>query len=410
MQRSKLLKIVGSIIAITLILVLATPMTAQTAAQEGRVRVWVEYQPGTAGQVEAALNSSHAEFHYRFEDMNAFVVSFPEAALAGISRNPNVVMIEEDAERYLDSQEVPYGIDMVQARDVWDADGDGAVDDGAPTGAGMLVCIIDSGLYTEHEDLQAINVIGGYPEGEYNRDACGHGTHVAGTIAAANNDLGVVGVTPAAVDVYVVKVFGDDCAWESTYASTLAFAANKCMDAGADIISMSLGGGKPNTLEERTFDTAYSQGILSVAAAGNDGVSDLHYPSSYDSVVAVGALDENKVIADFSQFNETVELAAPGVHVLSTVPFVSTNTLTVDGVEYQANHIEYAAYTGLDGVTAGLVDGGLCTATGDWAGSTVLCERGDISFYDKVMNVQNSGGVGAVIYNNAPGNFLGTLV
>ncbi len=71
-----------------------------------------------------------------------------------------------------------------------------------------------------------------------------------------------------------------------------------------------------------------------------------------------------------------------------------------------ANHIEFSAYTSASGA---LVDGGLCTASGSWSGKVVLCERGDISFYDKVMNVQNGGGVAAVIYNNEPGNFLGTL-
>jgi serine protease len=102
-----------------------------------------------------------------------------------------------------------------------------------------------------------------------------------------------------------------------------------------------------------------------------------------------------------------VELAAPGVGVLSTVPWNAENTLTVDGVTYQAQHIEYAAYS--NGVSGGLVNGGLCDNTGGWSGKVVLCERGTVSFYDKVRNVQLSGGVAAVLYNNEPGNFLGTL-
>jgi subtilisin family serine protease len=123
-------------------------------------------------------------------------------------------------------------------------------------------------------------------------------------------------------------------------------------------------------------------------------------------VVSVAAIDEALAIADFSQQNDQVEIAAPGVAVLSTVPFINFNTLTVDGATYDANHIEFAAN---GTVTGNLVDGGLCDSTGSWSGAVVLCERGVISFYDKVMNVQNSGGAAAVIYNNAPGNFLGTL-
>jgi len=92
--------------------------------------------------------------------------------------------------------------------------------------------------------------------------------------------------------------------------------------------------------------------------------------------------------------------------VLSTVPYLDVTSLTVNGLTYPANHIEYSARGTANGT---LVDGGLCLSTGAWAGQVVLCERGDISFYDKVMNVQNSGDAGAVIYNNEPGNFLGTL-
>ncbi len=403
MRRSSIMKVIVSILAIALVLAMATVTPAQTASQDGRVRVWVEFKPGSAARVEAALKSGNAVFHYRFEDMNAFVVSLPEAALDGIRRNPNVVMVEEDARRFMQAQDVPYGIDMVQARDVWDANRDGVVDAGAPTGAGRLVCIIDSGIYTQHEDLQGVNVVGGYPS-DYTTDKCGHGTHVAGTIAAVNNNLGVVGVTPGDVSLYSIKVFGDDCSW--TYASNLADAANRCVAAGANVISMSLGGPTKNKLEERAFNNAYSAGVLSVAAAGNAGTSDIEYPGGYASVVAVAAIDSTKTVADFSQFNSSVELAAPGVGVLSTVPYTSVNTLVVDGVTYSGSQIEYAAY---GTATGALVDGGLCTTTGSWQGKVVLCQRGDISFYDKVMNVQNSGGVAAVIYNNVPGGFLGTL-
>jgi serine protease len=278
---------------------------------------------------------------------------------------------------------------------VWDADRNGVIDDGAPTGAGRLVCVIDSGLKTSHEDFAGVNIVGGYPSG-WNNDTCGHGTHVAGTIAAANNSLGVVGVTPGGVSLYIVKVFdGADCGW--SYSSDLVAAANQCANAGANIISMSLGGTVKSKTEEKAFSNLYNQGILSVAAAGNDGNTRLSYPASYASVISVAAVDSDNVVADFSQQNSAVEISAPGVGVLSTVPWLSVSSVTVDGVAYEANHIEYAPYASASGT---LVDGGLCTSTGAWNGRVVLCQRGDISFYDKVMNVQNSGGTAAVIYNN----------
>jgi len=397
---------------VTLALIIAIGFAAYntnagfSAPKQGDVRVLVEFQPGKKVAVSNALSAAGAQFHYTFDDLNTFAVSVPAAALDGLSHNPNIVSIEEDAPRFLygEGQTVPYGIDAVQARDVWDADRNGVIDDGAPTGAGRLVCVIDSGLKTSHEDFAGVNIVGGYPSG-WNNDTCGHGTHVAGTIAAANNSLGVVGVTPGGVSLYIVKVFdGADCGW--TYSSTLANAANQCAAAGANIISMSLGGTTKTKTEESTFANLYSQGILSVAAAGNDGNTRLSYPASYASVMSVAAVDANNVVADFSQQNSAVEISAPGVGVLSTVPWLSVSSVSVDGASYEANHIEYAPYASASGT---LVDGGLCTSNGAWNGQVVLCQRGDISFYDKVMNVQNSGGTAAVIYNNEPGNFLGTL-
>ena len=310
-------------------------------AVDGQVRVWVEYRWGMRPFVERALQNAGAEFFYSFDDLDSFVVGLPADRLAEIETHPLVERVEQDVKRYADAQTVPYGVDLVQARDLWDVNRDGVVDPGSPTGAGRTVCVIDSGLFTGHEDFQGVNVIGGYPVG-WDTDTCGHGTHVAGTIAAMNNSLGVVGVTPGTTSLYIVKVFGDNCAW--TYSSTLVDATNRCQAAGANIISMSLGGAAPNSAENTAFQNLYNAGILSIAASGNTGANEMHFPASYSSVVGVGAVDENMQIADFSTFNTDVELTAPGVGVLSTVPYLADAYLQVDGVKYDANHVEFAPY------------------------------------------------------------------
>lgn len=405
-------------VVISLVLSVFVTQPAYSSADGSKVRVLIQFQPGSRGSVEKALKSVGAEFHFAFADLNAFAVSVPASAVDGLSKNPNVILVEEDAPRFpigiLPSspsvvaasagQSVPYGVDMVQARDVWDANRDSVVDPGAYTGANRKICIIDSGIYTGHEDLQGINVSGYAGNLAWYQDGLGHGTHVSGTILAVNNALGVIGVTPGTVNVYMVRVFGDDGAW--AYSSTLIDAANRCATAGANIISMSLGGAQKSITEQRGFDSIYSKGILSIAAAGNEGTSALSYPASYSSVISVAAIDVTKTVADFSQFNSAVELAAPGVGVLSTVPYIDSNAVTVSGTTYSANHIEYSARGVASGV---LVNGGICDTTGAWSGKIVLCERGTISFLDKVMNVQNSGGAAAIIYNNVPGNFIGTL-
>lgn len=420
-----------AIVCVLLLAAFAAGRPTRALARAETVRAWVDYRPGRAAQLGQELAQAGAQLHYHFAGLNSYVVTLPQAALDALQRNPNVTGFELDplrspvtaqrsaAETVLstdvidpDGQVVPYGVDMVQAREIWDRNQDGRVDRKAPTGAGRAVCVIDTGLFSGHEDFAGVDILGGYSQTNadpalWTLDGYGHGTHVAGTIAAANNDTGVVGVTPGAASLYIIKIFGDDGLWVSQkHASDLADAALRCAGAGSNIISMSLSGTTPNGHEKRVFDELYAAGILPVAAASNDGLPDYHYPASYDSVISVAALDENYTVADFSQFNDQVELAAPGVGVLSTIPYIANDLLETGGVTYTAGHIEYAAY----GTAAGLLaDGGLCTSGGDWAGQIVLCERGEISFYDKVVTVQESGGVAAVIYNNEPGNFLGTL-
>ncbi len=366
------------------------------AAQADQERVWVKFSPGAKAPVQAALQGAGAEFHHTFDELDAFAVTLPSQAIQGLRNNPNIELIEEDAKRYPMSQSVPFGIDMVQAPEAWAA---------GATGDGVLVCVIDSGLYTGHEDFQGVNVVGGAPSG-WNSDSCGHGTHVAGTIAAMDNNVGVVGVSPGDVSLYIVQVFdGTDCGW--SFSSNLINAANLCRDAGANIINMSLGGSFSSTTERNGFQSLFDQGILSVAAAGNGGNTQFSYPASYDSVISVAAIDSNKNLASFSQRNSQVELAAPGVGVLSTVPWSSPSAV-VNGINYQVAAMDGSPQAEASG---SIVSGNRCTDSGggSFNGNVVLCERGDISFADKVLNVQAGGGVAAIIYNNEPGGFGGTL-
>jgi serine protease len=229
-------------------------------------------------------------------------------------------------------------------------------------------------------------------------------------VQAVDNDLGVIGVSPGQVDLFIVKIFDNAGEWvPQTRASNLMAAAQMCADNGAKIISMSLGGSSKALPEQKTFDALYQQGVLSIAAAGNAGDDADHYPASYDSVVSVAAIDSAYAFADFSQFNDQVELAAPGVGVLSTVPYVPNSFLFVDDQAYPGLPLEFSPY---GTVTGPLADGGRCLPTdtpGDWDGMVVLCKRGDASFAEKVTTVMNGHGAAAVIYNNDPGLFSGTL-
>lgn len=366
-------------------------------------RYIIQFEPGKAGQGVAALRAFGGEVHVDLTDraVNAVAATLPEQALRGLQNNPNVTLIEEDARVYPMAETVPYGITMVQADQVSDSN------------AGAFnVCIIDSGYHAGHFDLQAnpVNGLSLSGSGDPFIDSCGHGTHVAGTIAAVNNGDGVVGVLPGAnINLTIAKIFGDDD-WNSgscgySYTSSVIDAAFACADAGADVINMSLGGGGASSTAEQGFQDLLDQGVLSIAAAGNDGTTGYSYPASYPAVVSVAAIDSTKTVADFSQKNDQVELSGPGVGVLSTVPTISA-TAEVAGTSYTVSALEGAASTTASG---SLANGGLCDSAGNWTGDIVLCERGSISFGDKVANVEAGGGAGAIVYNNEPGGFLGTI-
>ncbi|MGH9362484.1 MAG: S8 family serine peptidase, partial [Thermoanaerobaculia bacterium] len=338
-------------------------------------------------------------------EQNAAAAKIPAQALNGLRNHPAIEYVEEDVRRYPLAQTVPYGIPMVQADQV----SDGAA-------ANRKVCIIDSGYYLDHEDLQNSGVTSSPDSGTGDpfTDLCSHGTHVAGTVAALNNTVGVLGVLPGGnINLHIVKVFGDDCVW--AYSSNLIAALDKCQQAGSNVVSMSLGGSFKSRTEETAFNNANSAGVLSIAAAGNAGNTTVSYPAGYGSVVSVAAIDSNKALATFSQRNSDVEIAAPGVGVLSTVPYLETNTLTVGATIYSGGRMEGAART--TGTTAALfgTTGDQCTATsGSYAGKIVLCQRGTISFAEKVANVETSGGAGVAVYNNVTSDstcavFAGTL-
>jgi subtilisin family serine protease len=342
---------------------------------------------------DAALSAAGAKKARELPSHAAVAAIMPAAHAEALAKNPNVEYVEADAKRYPSAQTKPYGISQVQADDPVFANAT----------ADVKVCIIDSGLHTGHEDISGLPVTGAPGNLAWNQDGCGHGTHVAGTIAGLNNTAGVVGVAPNAVGLHIVRVFGDDCSW--TYSSTLVTALDECRKAGAKVVSMSLGGTTKSVTEDSAFANAYSAGVLSIAAAGNAGNTQTSYPAGYASVMSVAAVDSAKALATFSQRNADVEVAAPGVQVLSTVPW-TTPSLNVGGSSYAGGILEGAA---AKSVTGALVNGGLCDSVGAWAGKVVLCQRGTISFGAKVNNVVTGGGAGAVIYNNVSGGFSGTL-
>lgn len=338
---------------------------------------------------------------------SAVAAYLPSAAVENMRSNANVRLIEKDPRRELFSQGIPYGIAMTQLD---------LLDDGL---AGVVsVCVIDSGLDAAHEDIEA-NRITASPDastGDPFVDLCGHGTHVAGTIAALNNERGVVGALPGGrVHLHIVKVFGDDCNW--SYASSLIAAIDACVaDAPTDrvVINMSLGGSYESSFEATALAEIVATGrVLPVAAAGNAGTNAKSYPASYESVISVAAVDSAGERASFSQTNEAVELAAPGVLVRSTMDTASSlfgQSAMLTSASRSLPAVPMYG-TGDGDVIAPWVDCGFATSVCQNAvGKVCKIDRGGgISFATKVQNCQAGGGLGAVIVNNTSGELWGSL-
>ena len=379
------------------------------------------------------------------EGRGFFAAEFKGKSLAqvqGLLNNPHVKLVEEDLRRYplalfndsagdpMATQVTPYAVYQSQADQV---------SLGSDFSTTQKVCVIDSGIAREqgetggyNQDFEWSLVSGTNDSGtnDWFRDGGPHGTHVAGTIGAANNAFGVIGMAPG-VPMHIIKVFNDS-GWG--YSSSLAAAAQRCADAGANIISMSLGGGGASSTEESAFNSFRDNGGLSVAAAGNDGNNARSYPAGYESVMMVGANDANNNIASFSQFPSCtqttgrgkrrqtvtndgicVEVTAGGVSTLSTYPAgsaVLSVGSTDDGSGSGSGSVGLAvsAMENIGSASGDVYNFGLGKfVDGGADGKICAIDRGDISFHDKVLNCENSGGIGAIIVNNVSGMLSATL-
>src|SRR3989338_9038350 len=224
-------------------------------------------------------------------------------------------------------QSLPWGVDRVDAELVWP---------GGNTADPVKVAVVDTGISKDHPDLQ---VQGGYnainPTKSWNDDN-GHGSHVAGTIAALNNTIGVVGVGPA-VDLLSVKVLSRS---GSGFLSDVIEGIQWAMNNGAQVINLSLGSSSGNQAMHDAVAAAHNAGVVVVAAAGNSGGAVI-YPAAYPEVIAVSATDSNNLLASFSSRGPEVDLAAPGVDVYST--YKGTGYATLSGTSMAAPHVTGAA-------------------------------------------------------------------
>lgn len=298
-----------------LAMMISGSVAQQEAAAAGKVDVLIGFKstPGTAD--EALVRRGGGSIKARFHLVPAIAASVPESAIPGLLRNPRVTVIEPDGRFFAVDAELDssWGVKKIGA---------GTVHDGGNKGANIKVAIIDTGIDYNHPDLAA-NYAGGrdFVNNDTNpMDDNGHGTHVAGTVAARDNGVGVVGAAPEA-KLYALKVL--NASGSGSFSNVIA-ALQWARDNGMQVTNNSYGSkSDPGTIVRQAFDNAGAAGVLHIAAAGNSGNcagknNSVGYPARYASVVAVAATDAGNKRACFSSTGPDVEISAPGVSINST--------------------------------------------------------------------------------------------
>lgn len=349
----------------------------------------------------ALVHSQGWKVNHEFRVFPFVACSVPVQAVEALKNNPKVAFVEEDAQvSALVDYDSSWGVVKIGAQTVASQ---------GNIGEGINVAVIDTGINYNHYDL-----IGAYAGGkdfvnddDDPMDDNGHGTHCAGIIAADNdNGFAVAGVAPGA-NIYALKVLDSQ---GSGYTSDIIAAIEWAIDTirtaePIQVISMSLGSSVGLTSLKTACDTAESNGIVVVAAAGNNGLarrtpSSISYPARYESVIAVGAVDQNNVRASFSSTGPELDLMAPGVNILSDYLNVDPSdgdwdTWTMSGTSMACPHVAGTAALVLKTDEASWMPYGYTDGDGVWG-------KGEVA---RVL-IGTADGLGAAGFDNLYGNGL----
>ena len=270
--------------------------------------------------------------------INGMAVHLPAKEEKALRKKDEILRIDDDVvihatgkkgeKKPKNPQELTWGIDRIEADLAWEEEN---------TGSGINVAILDTGIDLEHPDLMDnikgnINMIKPSKNGN---DKNGHGTHVAGIIAAVDNKIGVIGTGPE-ISLYAVKVLDNQ---GRGWLTDLIDGLDWCIDNGMQVVNMCFGSSEGNQSFHDAIIEAYQAGITLVASAGNRGENGglIEYPAKYPETIAVAAIDENDNFASFSSWGPEIDLAAPGVDIRST--YKNGSYRIMSGTSMSAPHV-----------------------------------------------------------------------
>lgn len=310
--------------ALALILLDISLSSTIANAAPSKVTVIVRFKEKIDPEAIAEVNGQILK---TYKTIPAVAAHVDTTSIQALKADPRVAYVEADKERSIQGQldkvlappgsvqppqTLPWGVDRIDAERVWRKN----------EGEGVNVAIIDTGVDPDHPDLM-VNIEGIYsavPPDTYTvDDHCGHGTHVAGTIAAVNNEIGVVGVGPK-IDLWIIKASAGGILLIKDLLESYDFVVNSWFDDNPNnniqVVSMSYGGGY-SAPEQEMLRKAWDMGIILVAAAGNEGGAVI-YPAALPFVIAVSAMNKYDQITSWSNRGPEIDLAAPGSQVTST--------------------------------------------------------------------------------------------
>lgn len=310
-----------------------------------KIVIFQDWFSGEAAQ-DYLLSKSGALKHKSLKLINGAAVDISSQMEKALKEKKEILRIDDDLilcafQTYIQNkkkgtdpqpdQEIPWNISQVGAELAWTA----------TTGKAVRVAICDTGIDLDHPDLieniaGEVNLIKSKKSGD---DDSGHGTHVAGVVAAADNQIGVVGVGPG-IALFAVKVLDHK---GRGWLSDLIDAFDWCIANDIQVINMSFGTLNDNPSFHEAVQRVFETGIVQVASAGNNGEEggDISFPARYPETIAVSAVDMFGNFAPFSSYGDEIDLTAPGVDIRST--YDDGDYEIFDGTSMSAPHVTGAA-------------------------------------------------------------------
>ena len=346
-----------------LVLVPAGSAIGPASAPTSRVIVVLDRatpEPGAVAAEHAKAFGAQPFAVYR-SALRGYAAMVPDARLAALRRDPRVAYVERDQRVEAFAQSTPTGVKRVFAESNTSLDIDGTDD----VRVDVDVAVIDTGIDFDHPDLNVVartNCTGGGPfkqscANDSGDDGNGHGTHVAGSIAALDNGAGVVGVAPGA-RLHAVKVLGDNgSGWTSWIIAGIDWVTARANVI--EVANMSLGCECSSAAQDEAIAKSVAAGVVYAVAAGNsDKDAATFSPANHADVITVSALadfdglagaaaastcrsDQDDTLADFSNWGTEVEVAAPGVCITST--WMGGGYNTISGTSMASPHVAGAA-------------------------------------------------------------------